>query len=311
MTKHTKGVLLAVSGAAFWGTSGVAVQDLFATTTVNILWLVGLRLLCAGLLLVGYSLWTTPAATRRLFADWRLVGWLLGFAVLGVGSSQLAYFSAVRYSNAPTATVIQYLAPVFIVGYLAIRHRTLPRRIDVLSILVALLGTLILVTHGHLDQLALSPLACLWGLLAAVTEAINTVMPRRLFQRCGTITVIGWSMLLCGLGFLPVYAWIPAPALTAGDWALIAYIIISGTLLAYILYLASVTYISASTTGMLEAFEPLVATTLAILLLHTPFGPLDLTGGVLIILATFLQMLPQSPLVLRKRTPQKPPTVKP
>ncbi|MDR4288253.1 permease, partial [Bacillus thuringiensis] len=67
----------------------------------------------------------------------------------------------------------------------------LPRRIDLISIFVAVGGTFILATGGRFDQLALSPMACLWGLIAAISEAINTVMPGSLFKKYGTIPVVG------------------------------------------------------------------------------------------------------------------------
>ena len=99
-------------------------------------------------------------------------------------------------------------------------------------------------------------------------------------------------MLTCGIFFIPLYFVMPMPILKPIDVALIGWIIIGGTLLAYTLYLASVQYVDPSTTGMLGAFEPLVATILAVALLHTYFGPVNVLASLLIILATFMQMIP-------------------
>ena len=147
-------------------------------------------------------------------------------------------------------------------------------------------------TNGNLNHLALSPQACFWALLAALANAISTMAPGRLFARYGTLNVTAWSMLICGICFIPLYFIMPMPALRPLDVALIGWIVIGGTLLAYTLYLASVQYIDPSTTGMLGAFEPLVATILAVALLHTQFGPVNILASCLIILATFLQMMP-------------------
>lgn len=147
-------------------------------------------------------------------------------------------------------------------------------------------------TNGNLNHLALSPQACFWALLAALANAISTMAPGRLFARYGTLNVTAWSMLICGICFIPLYFIMPMPALRPLDVALIGWIIIGGTLLAYTLYLASVQYIDPSTTGMLGAFEPLVATILAVALLHTQFGPVNILASCLIVLATFLQMMP-------------------
>ena len=61
---------------------------------------------------------------------------------------------------------------------------------------------------------------------------------------------------------------------------------------AYLLVLGSLNYISPVATGMLSAFEPLTATTLAVTRLHIAFGPAEWLGGILIILNTLLQALP-------------------
>lgn len=235
---------------------------------------------------------TGRSSTKALFSNRHDVLQLVLFAFFGMGMSQLTYFAAVKYSNAPTATVIQYLAPVIIIGYTALSQKMLPRRIDVVSIIVALVGTFLLVTNGNLNHLALSPQACFWALLAALANAISTMAPGRLFARYGTLNVTAWSMLICGICFIPLYFIMPMPALRPLDVALIGWIVIGGTLLAYTLYLASVQYIDPSTTGMLGAFEPLVATILAVALLHTQFGPVNILASCLIILATFLQMMP-------------------
>lgn len=235
---------------------------------------------------------TGRSSTKALFSNRHDVLQLVLFAFFGMGMSQLTYFAAVKYSNAPTATVIQYLAPVIIIGYTTAAQKMMPRRIDVVSIIVALVGTFLLVTNGNLNHLALSPQACFWALLAALANAISTMAPGRLFARYGTLNVTAWSMLICGICFIPLYFIMPMPALRPLDVALIGWIVIGGTLLAYTLYLASVQYIDPSTTGMLGAFEPLVATILAVALLHTQFGPVNILASCLIILATFLQMMP-------------------
>lgn len=292
MNQRYKGLTLAVVGACFWGASGTAVEFLFSSTNVNTAWLVGLRLLFSGVLLMIYACWKYLDQVKAMLHDKKVIIMLIIFAFLGMGSSQLSYFVAVKYSNAPTATVIQFLAPVFIIIYSSLRSKMWPRRIDAISIVVAVVGTFILATGGRFDQLALSPLACFWGLIAAFSEAINTVLPGKLFKKYGPISVIGAAMLVAGIAFLPIYFTQPMPKLAPVDVWVIVYIIIGGTLLAYTMYLSSVQYIEPSTVGMLGAFEPLIATILSVSLLHADFGPMDMFGGFLIIVATFMQLMP-------------------
>ena len=183
MTKQMKGILLAAGGASLWGGSGAAAQYLFEQTGITTSWLVAVRLLLAGIVLTTVSLLKTPQQVRRIVSNRRHLVSLIGFALLGMLNSQLTYFLAVKYSNAPTATVIQYLQPVIIIIWLAIAQRQWPRRIDCISIIIALIGTFLLVTGGHLGTLALTPAAIFWGLWCAVAAALYTLLPRPLLAK--------------------------------------------------------------------------------------------------------------------------------
>lgn len=165
MSKQMKGILLAAGGASLWGGSGAAAQYLFEQTSITTPWLVAVRLLLAGIVLTMVSLLKMPQQVRRIVSHRRHLVSLISFALLGMLNSQLTYFLAVKYSNAPTATVIQYLQPVIIIIWLAIAQRQWPRRIDCISIIIALIGTFLLVTGGHLGTLALTPAAIFWGAL--------------------------------------------------------------------------------------------------------------------------------------------------
>ncbi|KLD61114.1 peptide ABC transporter ATP-binding protein, partial [Lactiplantibacillus plantarum] len=53
----------------------------------------------------------------------------------------------------------------------------LPGKVDVISVVSAIAGTVLIVTEGHTDSLALPVIAIIWGLLAAVGATIYTLMP--------------------------------------------------------------------------------------------------------------------------------------
>lgn len=99
-------------------------------------------------------------------------------------------------------------------------------------------------------------------------------------------------MLLGGIVFAPVAHLNQVPHLTTKAWLLIIFIIIGGTMFSYLFYLQSLNYLTATTTGMLSAFEPLTATILSVTLLSTHVGPAEIAGALLILGITFLQALP-------------------
>ncbi|MGY5340506.1 DMT family transporter [Levilactobacillus spicheri] len=287
------GLTEVISGGILWGASGTFAQAVFSRYQVPTLWLTGVRLLLAGLLLL---LWYAAGHSRAVWALWRqpkMVGRLLLFSLLGMVPSQLTYFLAIAYGNAPTATVLQFLGPLFIIIYLALAHRTWPRRIDLLSIGIALLGTYLLVTNGHLTSLALAPRTLFWGLLAGVSSASYTLLPRRLLATFDARLVVGWAMLVGSLPFGGILVTTRLHQTNGTVIGGIAFIVIGGTMLAYLLYLKSLESLTPSTTGMLSAFEPLTATVLAVTLLGTPITGAEIVGGLCIIATTLLQALPE------------------
>lgn len=250
------------------------------------------RLIFAGLIMTAIGLVRNPGQTKGLLTNRGDLGILIAFTFLGMLNSQFTYMKAVQTSNAPTATVIQYLQPVLIIVWFTLRNRAWPRRLDILSITIALVGTFFLVTGGHLNSLSLTPIALFWGLMCALAAAIYTVLPQGLLSRYDTLTVCGLGMLIGGICMSPVLVLTPLPNMTAFDWGTLVYIVIFGTILAYTLFLSSINYISPAVTGMLSAFEPLVATTLAVAFLGTKLTAASVMGSLLIILCTLIQSLP-------------------
>lgn len=292
MTKQTKGILLAAGGASLWGGSGAAAQYLFSNTNISTSWLVAVRLLVAGIMLTGWSLWRQPRQVHAIITSRYNLVTLLVFALAGMMNSQLTYFLAVKYSNAPTATVIQYLQPVIIIIWLALAQRKWPQRIDGISIVIALIGTFYLVTGGHLNTLTLTPIALFWGIWCAFAAAFYTMLPRPLLQQFDALTVCGLAMLISGIVLIPCLITNPLPQLSAWQWLLIIYIVVGGTMFSYTMFLQSIRYISPAVTGILSAFEPLVATLLAVTLLGTRLTLAAICGSLLILLTTVLQAIP-------------------
>lgn len=289
---RARGIIYAVIGTMFWGFSGAAAQYAFGDLHLNPLWLVGVRLFGAGALLLLWFGLQQPRALLKLWTSPKRAILMVVFALLGMIPSQLTYFMAIQYGNAATATVLQFTGPLFIVVYLACANRQWPRRVDMFAIALAMLGTVLVVTHGHLTSLALAPLAVVWGLAAGVSQASYTLLPRTLLAQFDARLVVGWAMLVGSVPFAPLLIKTGVPVLPVSGWLTIAFIVIVGTMFAYLLYLKSMAYITPTATGMLSAFEPLTATVMTVILLGTRIGPAEIIGGLMILGTVFLQALP-------------------
>ncbi|MFC4760518.1 DMT family transporter [Fructobacillus durionis] len=287
-SKTNTGLLFAIIGGVFWGASGTVAEYVFSVQHVPSTWLVGIRLLSAGLLLLGVSV-TLHQDIFAIWHKWSSVISLLLFSFFGMLPSQLAYFMAIQYGNAPTATVLQFLGPIFIILYLALSSKHWPSRINTISVFIAVTGTFLLVTSGNIKGLSFSLAAILWGIGAGLSQASYTLLPRKLLIEFDDTLVVGWGMFLSSIPFLGVIFNSKVTINNVGTASSIVFIVIFGTMLAYLFYLKSLRYISPSITGMLSSFEPLTATLLSITFLHVTFNFVQLIGGALILSTVFLQ----------------------
>lgn len=289
--EEKKGFSMAIGGCTLWGLSGNVAQNLFEKVGLDPLWLVGTRLVIAGTLLVVWSLLTLPKVeVKRLFSLTYLPG-LVCFAILGMIPSQLTYFLAIKHGNASSATILQFLGPLFIIVYLALRQLRWPRRIDIISIIIALFGTVLLVTNGNFSRLALAPLGIFWGVMAGVAQASYTLLPRKLLALFDARLVTGGAMIVGGFCFIPTFVMTKVPTLSVLNLFELAFIVIFGTMFAYLFYLKSINYIAPATTGMLSAFEPLTASIVGIALGTVDFTIVGIIGAILVLSTAFLQSL--------------------
>lgn len=288
LSERQQGFALALTSAVLWGVSGACAQYVFQNKGVTIGWLVTVRLLIAGSMLLSYARWRNRDIWR-IWQTQRSAVSLLIFGLLGMLAIQYTYFAAIQYSNAATGTVLQYVGPVLIALYFACVRRRWPTRAEGLAVILAFLGTVLLVTHGDLSALQISAAALFWGLASAVALAFYSIQPERLLEENEATVLVGWGMVIGGLGFCGV----SQPWDVPGMWdvstlAAVAFIVLFGTLFAFYGYLAAVQKIGPETTSLLACAEPLSAALVSVLWLKVPFGVLDWLGSICIMATIFL-----------------------
>ncbi|WP_412989246.1 DMT family transporter [Pediococcus siamensis] len=291
MRKSTRGILYASIGAICWGISGPIAQALFDNYNLKLAWLIGSKMLVSGLALLIFGL-LHPQQRASLFSIWHdknALIQLLVFTVFGMAAMQAVYYKAVAVGNAATATILQFLSPVFIVVFTIIRYKKVPRRGDVWAILAALVGTFLLITGGNPTKLMISPAAFFWGIVTGVAAAAYVLLPEKILDQYGSLSVSTWSMVVGGILSLFIQPiWRDVPQFDLAGWAGYLFIVIFGSIIAYCIYLASLAYISATATGLLDAFEPLSATIVSVVFLKLSFGIVEILGTILILSTVFI-----------------------
>lgn len=288
-----RGVALALFAAIMWGVSGTLGQYLFQQKGVDVTWLLTMRLLVSGVILLAYASRVAKADIWSIWKSRLSAGQLMVFSITGITAVQYTYFEAIKHSNAATATVLQFVAPVLIAIWLALRYRRIPQARELIAIILAVIGTVLLVTHGNLEQLTITRTALYFGLGSAIALAIYTLQPVPLLRRYGALPVLGWGMLIGAL----ISSCFRAPWEVSGDWDLStylssSYIIILGTAIAFLAYLNAVQLIGGQKTSLLASVEPLAATLLAVVWLQVPFGLMDWVGTLCIVSTVFLLTRP-------------------
>ncbi|MBQ5858051.1 MAG: EamA family transporter [Peptococcaceae bacterium] len=283
------GAFLALLPGVLWGLSGVFGQYLFQQRGISAEWLVTTRLLISGSLMLIISFAGSREKTLAIFKDKTDTRRLVIFAIFGLMAVQLTYFVAIAKSNAPTATILQYVFPVMIVLYTALRSHKLPNAKEVVAVVLAMVGIFLLVTHGNPGTLNITVEALIWGLTSAVAMAFYTMYPGNLQKRWGSPVVVGWGMLFGGIAlnfYHPFWAF-------TGDIDLmgllmIAFIILFATFGAFYIYLVSVTMIGATYASLFACIEPLASAFFSVVGLNLVFNSMDWIGAALIMITMFL-----------------------
>lgn len=295
MKPRQLGLLMIISGATLWGFSGPMIQWLFQNTKLSSIDFLIVRLLLAGVLILGFLV----IVKKDIFQIWKhprhWIG-LIVFGTFGMLGAQYAFIEAVYVSNAVTATLFQFLAPILITVYVAIQLKKLPSMLQFIAIMAALAGVFLLITNGSVENIVLTREAIIFGILTAVGFAFYTIQPKSLITKWGTLVIIGWGMLIGGIAlflFSPQFSFRDVEnALTFSTASMLILTILVGTF-SFILYIGSLKYLSATESSLLSSIEPLVAAVVSIIWLNETFGAYQLAGGAFIIAAVVLLSLPE------------------
>ncbi|MFD2201987.1 DMT family transporter [Shivajiella indica] len=290
------GFIKALLAAIFWGISGTCAQFLFEQRNMDPAWLVSWRMMIAGSILVTFAIARKNSDVWKVWLKPHDGIQLLLFAILGMVAVQFTYFYSISLSNAATATVIQYIGPVFVVGFYAIKNRRWPSVLEYTALIMALTGTFLLVTHGSFSELVISEAAVFWGILSAIALAFYTIQPVQLLKKYSAATVTGWGMLIGGLSFsLYTSPWESSGVWDMGTWAAFTYIILFGTVISFSIFLGSLNYIGAQTASLLCSVEPLSAALVAVAWLGVTFTGMDWLGTFIILITVGLLTLSKKP----------------
>lgn len=277
--------LLLVAAASLWGTTGSSQALLEGAVPSGVVG--SLRILVGGSVL---AIVAAPELRRSLAAVRRSWPLLLVTAV-SVAVYQLAFFTGVRLVGIAIGTILTVGSAPLVAGVLSVslgHHR--PSRWWAGTTLVAVTGLVLLVRPD--GAVRVSPAGVGAALTAGAAFAVYTVLAKRLMTRgVPRLTSVAVPFLVGGLLLVPtlvrglVRAEAPEVLLTGRGLAIVAWLGIAATGVAYLLFSAGLRGVPAVTGTTLALAEPLTATVLGIVVFGERLGAVALVGASLVAVA--------------------------
>ena len=284
-----RGMLLASLASSLWAISGISGEILFKQFNFSSDWLVSTRTLVSGILLFMIVVFIEKKSILRPLKNKRDSMGIILFGAAGMYLVQYTYFKTIELSNVSFATILQFTAPFFIFIYESIKNRKLPSILTVTLLFMTILGVVFIATRGNFSNLSVSLEALLFGLVSAVMIAFYSTYPKKLLKKYGSIAIVGWGMIIGSVISNIIHPiWEIQGDINTKSIIQVIIVVILGTSIAYLIYIASLNYISSSLAGILTAFEPVLAAVLSVVIFGLKFSIIELIGFVLVFVSIFI-----------------------
>lgn len=284
-SRHIRGLIFVIIGAALWGIGGTAADYIFRNTPVTVDWYVTFRLTISGIiLLAAYAFFSRKQQPVRM--DRKTLGMLFVYSLLGMTLVQYSFMAAIGHGNAAIATVLQYTGPIYIILWLVIRKYSKWSRVDGVIIIGMVAGVVLLATNGNLDKMIVTPAALIWGLISGIALAYYTLHAQKLLYRLHPLQLVGGSMLIGGIAmnFIhPLWDFDFSFNWTFGLTAVLILSVLLGTTLAFLLYISSLKHLSSKEAGILGIIEPASAVVSSVIWLNVSMGIYQIFGIIIIL----------------------------
>ncbi|MDY0829253.1 DMT family transporter [Microbacterium sp. BG28] len=290
--RRVAGLTVGLASALAFSSSGPVVKPLIeAGWTLGAALLV--RMSLAALILSPALVRAVRRRPGLLRRQWPII---VGFGLTGVAGCQIFYFAAMQRMPVAVALLVQYLAPVLLVLLAWVRTRRAPSRLVLTGSAVAMLGLVLVVdiAGARFDLLgtifALGAAVCV-GAYFLLSERTGEELPPLALAAGGLIVGAALMTVLCATGLLPFSAPDVSVALAGFElpaWAAIGWVGAVATTLGYALGVIAVPMLGSRLASFVGLSEVLFALLFAWLLLGEAPGPVQILGGVVLIVGVVL-----------------------
>ena len=287
------GLLVALVAAMTFGMSGAFIKPLLESGWSPIA-AVTARALVGGLVLAVPAAIALRGHWRALWhARWRVL--IMG--LVGVAGCQLAYFAAIERIPVGTAILVEYLAPLVLVGWVWARTRRVPRVVVLAGSAVAIGGLVLVVgpsAFGGGDPLGLiyasvAMIGC--AIYYVIAAAPSDDLPPVALAASGLLIGAGALALVGATGLLPLVVTTGTVVLMGASVPWFVPLLVVGlfaTAIAYVASIAASEMLGSRLASFVGLLEVCFATLYAWILLGEALSVMQLVGGGLILVGIAL-----------------------
>jgi drug/metabolite transporter (DMT)-like permease len=288
---------MAAGAALIWAVNGT-VSKVILASGVSSLRLSQVRMTGA---LIGFVVVLLLRTPERLRVRRRELPFLAIWGIGGLAFVQWFYFLAIHRLAIGIALLIEYVAPL-IVALVAryVFHEPVRRRIW-LALAFALAGLALIVNVHHGGTISTS--GVVFALASAAAYTFYILLAERGVGDRDAVSLLAWGFGFGALFWCFLAPWWSFPAGRVGAdvsllghlshyhlpvWALMAFLIVIGTIVPFFLLVSALRHLSATRVGIIAMLEPVGATIVAWAWLNESLGTLQLVGAAIVLCAIVL-----------------------
>lgn len=212
--------------------------------------------------------------------------------VLNIPLNQFLFLNALERTSAPNVALEYALTPAFVLIIARIFLNERLSKFKTIGVIVAISGTILILSEKGFDFSSDSFLGDIIGLFASFSWALYTIIGRKQTQKYGGVFSTGVSMLTGTILYIPIFFIfgneVDTSSISNINWLQILYIALMTAGVGYAIWYYALSKLEAGKVAVFNNIQPVFTTLLAIIFLsHIPTLQFAI-GGFLIIFGVIL-----------------------
>ena len=292
------GAAMTLTAACLWAINGAVSKVILVSTGISALRLTELRATAA---CAGLAIGLLVVAGERLRFTRREIPLLVFYGICGFALVQWLYFVSIEYLPIGIALLIEFTGPVLVALWVRLVWREPVRRRVWAALALALLGLGLVaeVWQGFvLDAVGVAA-----ALGAAVALAIYLLVGEQGVVHRDPVSLLCLALFFASVFWAVVQPWWSFPFedlqgdtsllgnlshVSVPVWTLVLWLVTLGTIVPYLLSIASLRHLPAVTVGVIAMFEPVAASVVAWFWLDETLAAAQLVGGATVLVGIVL-----------------------